>query len=239
MSGRPIALAAGLVLLGGCIKLSRIPSRELEFDVRDPAGAPLREWWVLSWREERTCFCGFFLDGHELYKWPESESFTRLQLRKMSPADNRIEWPASYTYYVNWGLLLLPPGSACEARTSLKLFAPGHPWGWEDRSGREFPWEAVEDPATGRWRVATRAVPRPEAGERLRWNNAASSIGVAYLVLGAFRDSPDIPRSDLKEFLAMLIAELETLAGHASPDVWGPAHEASRLRELLRSLDPP
>src|SRR5262245_18346377 len=139
-----------LVLLAlpaaGCVRVSGYAARDLDYEVLDARGKPLEEWWVLSWRKERTCFCGFWMDLHGLSMWPECTRTSHVQLRRMTPADRTIHWPGSYTRYVNWGFLILPPGSACHAFSELRLFARGHPWGWDYAKGGDFPWEAVHDP---------------------------------------------------------------------------------------------
>ena len=213
----------------GCLRLTHHPEREIACELLDLEGKRLPEAWAVVWREERYCPLGLVFELHGLAMTPEIQSTGKVQLRRLTPANDILVWPSSYVRYVAWGFLILPPSTACEAWTRLFLFGEGCPWGWEFVKGREFPYEAFA--AESGWRVLARARTAPADGRGLDWTNAGYAARQIREILDLLERDPDVPRRDLADFAAMLLRNLEAIEAHAPREHPGP--EVVRKLQVL------
>lgn len=202
----------------GCVSLRAEPAEDVDLQVLDERGAPVSEAWVATWRTSRACPLGLLfwppmLDAGPMM-WPELRAVTDVRLWRVTPGNRRYVRPASYRAWINWGLLVLPPGSYCEAWAHAEVFAAGCPWGFDG-----------EDWRSPGGRVLARARSRPEHG---RVSDRADHVRAAWIA--HVLDDPDVPREDLRDFAAMLLRNLEMLGVEET----GPPDLARQLRALTK-----
>jgi hypothetical protein len=206
----PVVLALSAV---GCVSVWREPAEAVDMEVLDEAGARMPEAWVVTWQRSRTCPLGllFWPVASEPAMWPDLRSTSCIRLWRLTPSGSRFIRPPSYRAWVLWGFLILPPGSYCEAWSNTEVFAAECPWGFDGQD-----WRGPDG------RSLARARGRPELGRSSDRADNLRAARIAHVL-----DDPDIPREDLRDFAAMLRANLRMLEA-------GPPEVVEKLDALTR-----
>lgn len=186
----------------GCVYASATPRETVEVELLDAKSRPLEEAWALTWTEDRRCYfgCVLFNPHGGVILWPEWEGVSDVRLQRITPARKRLTLPEFSERYVQWGFLILPPGSYCESKRRWMFFAPDCPWGFE---GYDKPWSGkllagARLPDDPRW-------PMPEADP-----GRADRIEA---VLDALADASE--RDEVRAFAALLLRNIEAAGGHS------------------------
>jgi hypothetical protein len=200
----------------GCVYVDTRPARIERVEVLDPHGVSVPEAWSVSWSVKRTCPLGllcWFPFGN-LSLWPDLRSVSEVRLQRLTPRDNLRTRSAEYRSYVQWGLLILPPGTYCESWSRSYVFAAGCPWGFDGEH-----WTSPDG------RVLARARPKPAEGRVSDQADHVRAAGLAPLL-----EDVDVPREDLRDFARMLLRNLELLEVKET----GPPDVMPKLRGLAR-----